>query len=77
MKTYQPVNDKDTSKGGKPGKRKRQQRKRIDTSKYCWSCGAWNHMSVQCKRENAGHKGEATLQDKMNSSTYYCRITQE
>ena len=51
MKTYQPVNDKDTSKGGKPGKRKRQQRKRIDTSKYCWSCGAWNHKSIQCKQK--------------------------
>ena len=83
MKTGQPVVEETTSNkgnGGNKGKKKKKHKlieyKRSDTSKYCWSCGAWNHKSAQCKRKRSGHKNEATLQNKMNGSTFLCDVTQ-
>jgi hypothetical protein len=57
---------------GTKGKGKKK-RKRLDTSKYCWSCGAWNHLSVDCRFKKDGHKDNATFANKMNGSTYYCQ----
>ena len=57
--------------GGKGGRKKR--KKRLDTSKYCWSCGAWNHLGINCRFKKDGHKDDATFNNKMNGSTYYCQ----
>ena len=46
--------------------------KRTDTRFYCWSCGAWNHKSKDCKRKKEGHRDEATFENKLGGSTYYC-----
>ena len=45
---------------------------RTDISKYCWSCGAWNHPGKYCRRKKPGHKSEATFDNKMGGSTLYC-----
>lgn len=44
-----------------------------DTSKYCWTHGACNHNSKNCHHKNAGHQNEATFENKMGGSTYYCQ----
>ena len=46
---------------------------RTDTSKYCWSHGACNHGSAQCKKPKEGHQWSATFKNKMGGSTYYCK----
>ena len=53
--------------------RRKKRKKRLDTSKYCWSCGAWNHLSINCRFKKDGHKDNATFNNKMNGSTYYCQ----
>ena len=63
-------NSKPTTDPNEP-KRKRT-RRRTDTRFYCWSCGAWNHKSKDCKRKKDGYKDDATFDNKMGSSTYYC-----
>ena len=38
---------------------------------YCWSCGAFcYHSSARCRNKKAGHKYEATAENKMNGSTH-------
>ena len=54
----------------KIGKRKR----RWDTSKYCWSCGAFNHHSKDCKFKKEGHQDSATFRDRMGGSTEFCQV---
>ena len=53
-------------------RKKKRTRKRTDTRFYYWSCGAWNHKSKDCKRKKDGHKDEATFENKLGGSTYYC-----
>ena len=52
---------------------RKKRKKRLDTSKYCWLCGAWNHLSINCRFKKEGHKDNATFSNKMNGSTYYCQ----
>ena len=64
--------------GDSGGQQKRKKgKRRLDTSKYCWSCGAWNHLGKDCFRKKPGHKDDATFANKMGGSTYYCRKQQE
>ena len=66
MKTCKPTGNDDNKKGKKRPKR------RTDTRFYCWSCGAWNHKSKDCRRKKEGHRDDATFEDKKGGSTYYC-----
>jgi len=50
---------------------------RYDTSKYCSSCGAWNHNSKDCFRKGPNHNDNATFENKMGGSTYYCESASE
>jgi len=50
---------------------------RYDTSKYCSSCGAWNHISKDCFRKGPNHNDNATFDNKMGGSTYYCESVSE
>ena len=34
---------------GKGRKKKKKKNYRFNTSKYCWTCGAWNHHSKDCR----------------------------
>ena len=43
---------------------KKNKRRRLKIDKYCWSCGAWNHASKDCRNKKEGHQDEATLQNK-------------
>lgn len=45
----------------------------INCSKYCWSCGAWNHLSKDCTWHCTGHKNNTTFQNMMGGSTAYCQ----
>ena len=67
-KRQQDQNDK------KEGKKKR--RWRYDTSKYCHSCGAGNHLSKDCKRKATGHEDEATFKNMMGGCTDFCQISE-
>ena len=48
-------------------------RTRRNTSKYCWSHGACAHDGTECTNPKEGHKKEATFENKMGGSTYYCK----
>lgn len=50
----------------------KKKRRRTNISKYCWSCGAWNHLGKNCRFKKEGHKDEATFENKMGGSTLYC-----
>ena len=41
---------------------------------YCWTHGACGHPSNKCRNKKPGHQDNATLDNKMGGSTYYCRI---
>ena len=45
---------------------------RKDIMKYCWTHGAGNHLSKDCKKRRRGHKEDATFADKMGGSKAYC-----
>ena len=34
----------------------KKKRRRTNISKYCWSCGAWNHLGKNCRFKKEGHK---------------------
>ena len=40
-----------------------------NTSTYCWSYGAWNHVSKDCQFKKSGHKDEATFKNMMDGFT--------
>ena len=46
--------------------------KRFTTNKYCWTHGACARSSAECKIPCAGHKSDATFQNKQGSSTDFC-----
>ena len=53
--------------------RTRRQTTRRNTSKYCWSHGACSHSSKDCNSKRDGHQDNATFENKMGGSTYYCK----
>ena len=65
-------NKNNTSDGENQRPPRKRKRKRTDMSKYCWSCGAWNHTSAKCRFKKPGHKDDATFSNKMNGSTFCC-----
>ena len=48
-------------------------RRRNNTSKYCWSCGAGNHDSNESIKMNICHKNNASFQHMMGGFTYFCQ----
>ena len=56
--------------------KKKRRKPRLDTSKYCWSCGAWNHLGIDCKNKKPGHKDEATFKNRMSGSTECVQIVE-
>ena len=49
-----------------------QPRQRTNVSQYCWSHGACGHPSWFCENPQPGHQYQATFENKLNGSTYYC-----
>ena len=50
----------------------RKKKPRTIVSKYCWTHGAWHHISKDCKFKAVGHKDAATFANRMGGSTEYC-----
>ena len=46
--------------------------KREITTKYCWTHGGCNHEGRDCRTPRRGHQVDATFENKMNGSNYYC-----
>ena len=61
---------KNTNKHSGAKKRKYRPKK----SKYCWSSGAWNHASKDCKFKKAWHEEEATFNNMMEGSTEFFQM---
>ena len=49
-----------------------QQKRKVNH--YCWTHGACGHPSNKCRNKKPGHQDNATFENRMNGSTYYCRI---
>ena len=45
---------------------------RSQTDKYCWTHGACGHLSSGCRAPAAGHKEDATFQNRMGGSNAFC-----
>ena len=69
----QPYKRKHPKKEHKDGQKKKW---RYNTSKYCWTCGAGNHSSKDCRGKADGHQDNATFKTKMSGSTEFCQITE-
>ena len=41
---------------------------------YCWTHGACGHPSKICCNKKTGHQDDATFDNKMGGSVYYCKI---
>ena len=44
---------------------------------YCWSHGAGNHKSADCRNKKQGHKDNATFKNRMSGSNAYCKVADE
>lgn len=40
---------------------------------YCWTHGAGNHKSADCRNKRKGHKDNATFDNHMNGSNAFCK----
>ena len=70
-------NSKNNQRGKNPNnttKKTRKKRPRTDVSKYCWTHGAWNHDSADCKFKAEGHQDKATFKNMMGGCTDYCQV---
>ena len=56
---------------------KQRKRTRRDTSKYCSSCGAGNHIGKDCFKKGANHKNNATFAHMMGGCTDFCQVVNE
>lgn len=65
-------NSNDDKNAGGNNQNKKKKRRRTNISKYCWSCGAWNHPGKNCRFKKPGHKDDATFENKMGGSLLYC-----
>ena len=41
---------------------------------YCWTHGAGNHKSGDCRNKKEGHKDNATIDNRMGGSNAYCKL---
>ena len=57
----------DGRRNGPPGYRGRR-----NMNNYCWTHGACSHTSKDCENPREGHQYDATFDNKMNGSRYYC-----
>ena len=62
-------NDSDDTSG-----KKKKKKYRFNTSKYCWTHGAWNHHSADCKNKAEGHQDQATFKNMMGGCTDFCQV---
>ena len=54
-----------------PSKKKQRVRRILDF--YCWTHGAGNHKSCDCRNKKPGHQNNATFENRMGGSKAYCR----
>ena len=41
-------------------------------NRYCWTHGACNHPSNQCRRKAPDHRDEATMENRLGGSNAFC-----
>ena len=41
---------------------------------YCWTHGAGNHKSSECRNKKEGHKDNATIDNRQGGSNAYCKL---
>ena len=46
--------------------------KRWNTSKCCWSHGAWAHHGKTCRNKKDGHRDEASFNNELGGSLDFC-----
>ena len=79
MKLLKEIKDdmKDVKSNNNKQKRNSQNNDNNNTryrrDKYCWSHGACNHDSKNCRKRLQGHKEEATFNDRMGGSDKFCK----
>ena len=44
---------------------------------YCWTHGAGNHKSCDCRNKKEGHKDNATFDNRMGGSNAYCKLAKK
>ena len=49
-------------------------RKRRVMEHYCWTHGAGNHKSSDCRNKKEGHKDSASFSNRMGGSKSYCKL---
>ena len=69
-------NNNNSNQSNNDGVTQRKRRRR-DTSKYCSSCGAGNHIGKDCFKKGANHKDKATFQHMMGGCTDFCQVVNE
>ena len=62
----------DTKLDGSTNNGNRSKSRRVLDS-YCWSHGAGNHTSKQCRFKKEGHQDNATFENRMGGSNAYCK----
>ena len=76
--TQQPPSTTNRRNGGGNGRiRNTNGGYRSNINLYCWTHGACNHGSKDCKNPRDGHKAEATFENRMNGSSYFCRRSED
>ena len=50
--------------------------KRVVTH-YCWTHGACAHPSHLCRNKKEGHRDDATLDNKLGGSVYFCKVAED
>ena len=65
--------DKKLNDNNKQPPKKRPRGRRV-LDFYCWSHGAGNHKSCDCRNKKFGHKNDATFENKMGGSNAYCKV---
>ena len=80
MKKLHSNDNDDHSSNAKFRSKKRKANKskyRPNTSRYCWSCGAWNQVSKNCQFKTAGHKDEDNFKNMMYRSIEFYQVYSE
>ena len=70
LKTIKRKNESDQDET----KKRKKPRRRLDVSKYCWTHGACNHHSKDCKFKAPGHKDGATFCNMMGGCKDFCQV---
>ena len=73
LKMLQILERIDSKLNDKEPDRKRSRTRRV-LDYYCWTHGAGNHKSCDCRNKKEGHKDNATFDNRMGGNNAYCKV---